>query len=126
MPDLTPEMFTLVMNDIREGLKSFSDDVPGDFALVPPIRQGLLEEGVAVAAWEYTTTHHGLFLGLRPTGQEVTIRGVTLVENPDAGMDAVFHRYIDWVDVAVQLGLELTQRPVVPGEVGWPERPARE
>ena len=57
------------------------------------------------------------FIGLAPTGAEVEVHGVTLVEDR-GGDEPLFHRYVDWVGVFDQLGLAVSGRLHVSGHPG--------
>ena len=73
--------------------------------------------------WEYVGTHDTpdeSFNGLRPTGAEITARGVTVIflgpKEADGPEVLRFQRYVDWAGLFAQLGLTLNWRvPVADG-----------
>lgn len=75
--------------------------------------------------WVHRGTNTGTddpFLGLAPTGDEVEVHGITLVEDRGDG-EPVFHRFVDWVGVFDQLGMAVGGRLTVsehPGHIGQP------
>jgi hypothetical protein len=79
----------------------------------PFASDGVMEAGpFAAVVWEYHSVHTGPFQGVEATEQPVVIRGTTIVQRK--GRQTTFHRYIDWADVFVQLGMAVTSRAVVP------------
>jgi hypothetical protein len=70
---------------------------------------------VAAVPWTYHCLHNGNFQELFPTGRELFIQGMTLVDSRRG--DPQLHRYVDWAGVYVQLGLEVSSRiPVTEDE----------
>jgi hypothetical protein len=103
---------TLVERDIVAGLADVFSPLEGfraphQFANVAPISNGTQ----TAVVWEYSVTHTGDFQGIRPTGREIVVRGVTIVDT--SGDEPVYHRYIDWADVFAQLSLSTTGRPAL-------------
>jgi hypothetical protein len=97
-----------VLQDITEGLKhvfSPRDNSPGGAQIVE--RSGT----AAYVEWVYDCTHTGVFQGLKPKGRELTIRGVTIVD--DSSGSPVFKRYVDWSEVMTQLGMFANFRPTI-------------
>ena len=72
-------------------------------------------DGTTAVAWQYHAVHDGEFLGLAPTRQSLVIEGVTLASQGPDGWQ--LRRYIDWLGVAAQLGMTLSGRPVVSGDL---------
>jgi len=105
------EIFNLVALDITDGLGSmFSarDDQP----VVSPSKfddpRVIGDGAVAAVPWVYRCQHTGDFEGLLPTNRPIDIHGVTLVDNRDGA--TVCYRYVDWLGVVNQLGLEVSWR----------------
>jgi hypothetical protein len=68
-------------------------------------------EGAVVAVpWIYSCRHIGNFKGLLPTDRPIEMHGVTFVNFTEGEDTPVFHRYIDWLGVVNQLGLEVSWR----------------
>lgn len=119
MPIDSDDSFTTVMNDVVAGLAdSFTprhadDDDEEPFRVnkyfkdVPVISN----EQVVAVPWTFLCKHTGDFQCLFPTGRDVTIEGITLVDSRDG--DTTLHRYVDWLGLTVQLGLEVSWRIAV-------------
>ena len=107
----------LVERDVTEGLSELFAPREGfrvaeRFAHVEPMSNGTHTSVV----WEYSAVHTGDFQGIRPTGQEIVVSGVTIVDT--SGGEPAFHRYIDWVGVLAQLGVSTTGRPALENAFG--------
>jgi hypothetical protein len=77
--------------------------------------QEVISNGTLVAVpWVYRCRHTGDFQGLFPTGRDLRIDGVTLVDRSHG--EALFYRYIDWAGVISQLGLMVSARVPVTEE----------
>jgi hypothetical protein len=90
--------------DVRDVDRGFAE--VEDFAGDGPMGNG----SWAAVAWEFECFHVGpnLFLGIEPTKRQVTIEGVTLV-NQNTNL---FQRYIHLPGLLGQLGVTLT-RPTI-------------
>lgn len=66
--------------DTREDLKAFATLVREAFAGVSftPVTE-VAEGDRVVVQWEMVGTHQGEFLGLAPSGEQVTVRGVDII-----------------------------------------------
>jgi hypothetical protein len=111
MPEPT-EAFDLVHDDVHAGLAESFTPRPGFIATEgfgdgEPITNG---RHTAVV-WEYHGRHDAPFQGVEPTGADIVIRGVTVIEQ--SGRRQVFHRYVDWLDVMAQLGLTSSMVPAL-------------
>jgi hypothetical protein len=85
------------------------------FAVAEPFAstEGDVTNGtVSALAWTWSGRDTEGFNGLGPTGEKIVVRGVTVVE--ERAGELLFHRYIDWTDVAGQLGLGFVGRTSVP------------
>jgi hypothetical protein len=75
-------------------------------------------ESVVAVPWTYYAAHTGDFECLFRTGREVTIEGMTFVDTRRD--ETVLHRYVDWIGVVTQLGLEVSWRiPVTEDEYAY-------
>ena len=117
------EIFDLVANDITDGLGSmFSGE--GDPPVIPHPsfdEARVIGDGdVAAVPWVYRCRHTGDFNGLFKTDRPLEIHGVTLVDNRPLRADPpgpnLCYRYVDWMGVATQLGLEVSWRVPVDEE----------
>jgi hypothetical protein len=66
--------------------------------------------GRMAVEWSYKCTHVGPLGGLPPTGKDLTIHGVTIVDLRDEDSPR-FRRYIDWAEVMSRLDVTATFRP---------------
>src|SRR5262245_8511800 len=66
---------------------------------------------VSVVAWEWQVRHMGYLNYLAPTGKEVTMRGVTVVDESTG--ERLYSRYIDWLQLYAELGAVAMVRPPV-------------
>jgi hypothetical protein len=115
------EVLELVQDDVLYGLRTmFSPDgKPEDAVVVNP---NLDDDGVLIGneriwavPWIYSCVHdinpdsegRG-FLGMFRTDRRLQIHGVTFVDNRRG--EPLMHRYVDWMGVANQLGLEVSTR----------------
>jgi hypothetical protein len=80
-------------------------ELPGVTVSVVDARRGRM-----AVEWSYKCTHVGHLGGLRPTGKNLTIHGVTIVDLRDEGSPR-FRRYVDWADVMSRLDVTATFRP---------------
>lgn len=62
--------------------------------------------------WTFRGTHDRDGAGIDATGASVTIRGVTVLSGRPGHRE--YRRFVDWADVAGQVGLTLGRRPMVP------------
>ena len=108
-----------VSDDVTNGLKgSFgrraeSDEEP--VVVHPELDDGNQDGGedqpvprLIAVPWIYRCVHDGDFQGLFRTGRELEIHGVTFVDGR-TGTD-VLARYVDWMGVVNQLGLDVSWR----------------
>src|SRR5262245_57436387 len=121
MDDVQDERETIswVRRDVVAGLdKVFparaEDDAEGfriadDFEGQAPITNDTVEAVV----WTWTGRDTVGFGGLKPTRAQVVVRGVTLIEQGEGGKGPRVYRYVDWSQVAAQLGVGFTGRPVI-------------
>jgi hypothetical protein len=119
MPIESEASFDTVMKDVAAILgDSFSprhaedDDEPA-FRVSKHFKgaEVISNDQVAAVPWTYLCKHTGDFQCLFPTGRDVTIEGLTLVDSREG--ETVLHRYIDWMGLASQLGLEVSWRVAV-------------
>jgi len=131
-------IFALVQDDVERGLRFVFPRGDGYARAEISEEGGIAGVDVEVVVW----TWHGLdtvgfplgFVGevqeepdeteqpmprLQPTGAEVTVSGITLVER-DADHEFTVRRYVDWLAVAHQLGLSFDGRPTIKGPVAEP------
>jgi hypothetical protein len=86
------------------------------FAIAEPFTptEGDVSNGrLGALAWTWSGQDTVGFNGMGPTGQDIVVRGVTVVEVRGED-DLLYHRYIDWTGVAGQLGLGFIGRTSVP------------
>lgn len=74
-----------------------------------------------VVVWSYTGRNTQRFMGHAPTGRDIRVDGVTIVEldNPDTP----YHRIIDWHSVFRQMGVAGGGRPVTALPPGFDREP---
>lgn len=100
-----------VRRDVESGVGSWFSPLAGfagreEFGSAP-----MTNESFTSVVWEYAGRHTAVFQGIQPTGREVMIRGVTVVDH--TGPAPRFHRYVDWLDLMGQLGVSAAMRPAV-------------
>ena len=107
------EIVQIIRDDITSALQGmFGTRV--DFSEEPVIVNPQLDDGeqpaqnLAPVPWIYRCVHDGNFMGLFRTGKELEIHGVTYFDNRVGRQ--VLHRYIDWLGVVNQLGLDVSWR----------------
>ncbi|MBV8950425.1 MAG: hypothetical protein JOZ99_06090 [Actinobacteria bacterium] len=111
------DSFRLVGADVIEGLGAAFEPVEEDTFTVTEAfsaTDAITTDAVAAVPWEYRCVHAGAFQGLFPTGRELRIPGVTLVDY--RGEEPMFARYVDWAAVIEQLGLTVSWRVPVDEE----------
>lgn len=112
----------LAREDIEAGVGRW---LPASSDLEVSLAGPVGDSAFTAVRWVHRGTNTGVddpFLGLAPTGDEVEVHGVTLVEDGGEG-GAVFHRFVDWVGVFDQLGMAVGGRLAVsehPGHIGPP------
>ena len=121
--------FRLVEEDVRIGIgdtfRERPSDEPGQRAFRRPAFDRAEDAPILPVPWIFDCRHAGspkgtpqsppdAFHELFPTGRDLTINGVTVVEMRDG--EAVFHRYVDWIGVLTQLGLTVSQRVLMEEE----------
>jgi len=107
------EILHVVQEDVMNGLRTmFSPDGKPEEAVIvnPNLDDGVLigNEKLAAVPWIYSCIHDGQFLGMFRTDRRLKIHGVTFVDNRRG--ETLMHRYVDWMGVANQLGLEVSTR----------------
>lgn len=109
------EATELVQRDIEVGFGDVFEPARDGFRLIEAFTSdgAMTNERFTAVPWEYACRHTGEFFGIRPTLQDLTIHGVTIVAHPDEGDEAVFHRFIDWATVMAQLGIPAAWRPTI-------------
>jgi hypothetical protein len=124
VPIQSHQSFAVVMHDVVTGLgDSFTPrfgDAAESFRVAERFEEAdvIGNDQIAAVPWTYFAVHSGDFLCLFPTNREVTIQGMTFVDNRKD--DPVLHRYVDWTGVIVQLGLEVSWRiPVTEEEYAF-------
>lgn len=98
------EVLEAVQRDVEQGLSSFTPTE--GFLLDNDINAKLAGGSASAVVWTYSGRLDQSFFGLPATGGTVVIRGITVFET-DA---KTFRRYVDWLDVAQQLGFDLSAR----------------
>jgi hypothetical protein len=109
------QIVDLVGSDIEECFKPLLTRLDG-FQVARPFSadDNAVSNGrLSALAWEWSGRDETGFNGLGATNQDITVRGVTIVEFRDDA-ETLYHRYIDWNDVAAQLGLATVGRTSVP------------
>ena len=107
------EIVRIVLDDVTHGLES-SFGRRGDSSDEPVIVHPDLDDGdqplqnITAVPWIYRCVHDGDFQGMFITGKELEIHGVTLVDG--RGDTQVLYRYVDWLGVVNQLGLDVSWR----------------
>jgi hypothetical protein len=108
------EVVQLVQEDVLNGLRGMfgPDGKPEEAVKVNPNLDddGALigDERLAAVPWIYSCIHDGDFLGMFRSDLPLQIHGVTFVDNRKG--ETLMHRYVDWMGVANQLGLEVSTR----------------
>jgi hypothetical protein len=104
------DRFELLQRDLVGGL-SHAFEVSEDSVRVVDANFRDEEAGSVGMAWECHTVNRGSFQGMKPTDRSVVIRGFTVMQvNSDNRLE--FRRYIDWSEVAAQLGMVTSFKPV--------------
>ena len=116
------EIVRIVLDDVTHGLGGSFGPRGGDSSDEPVIIHPDLDDGdqtllnITAVPWIYRCVHDGDFQGMFITGKELEIHGVTLVDG--RGDTQVLYRYVDWLGVVNQLGLDVElARPGGPGSV---------
>jgi len=103
-----------VQRDIEKGIGHIFGPFEESAVSIPEeLEKHLLElnEATVVAVpWIYKCQHIGIFQDLLPTHRAIEMHGVTFVNYSQDGDNPVFHRYVDWLGVMNQLGLEVNWR----------------
>jgi hypothetical protein len=107
------EIVNIIRGDVENGLQGMFGR-RAEFSEQPVIVNPELDDGeqpfqsLAAVPWVYRCAHDGNFQGLFPTGKELEIHGVTFVDN--RGGQQQLYRYVDWLGVVNQLGLDVSWR----------------
>jgi hypothetical protein len=109
------DAITATQEDLVKGLSDAFRIDPSDIKVDSPVNEPVLaNDAYAAVLWALRGTHTGTFVGLEPTGREVTIEGLTLVKLPEReGDDPQFMRFVDWSEVLGQLGVSMSGRPIL-------------
>jgi hypothetical protein len=116
VPIRDDESFELVRDDLTQGLAGVFEplaalDETFDVREQLDGQEVIANSQVTAVPWVYRCRQIGEFQGLFPTGRELRIDGVTIVDT--SGGEALFYRYIDWAGVIAQLGLMVSPRVAV-------------
>ena len=106
-----------VIDGLRDGFTAREENEDEAFVVAKDFddeKEFIGNEGIAVVPWTYYCVHTGDFLCLFPTGRNIVINGVTLVDR--RGDDTLLHRHVDWAGLISQLGLEVSARVTVDEE----------
>ena len=122
MPIESDPSFELVMQDVHAIFGAGFEPRNSDDDDLQPFRANQRFRGAAVISndavvavpWTYLCKHTGDFQGLFPTGRDIQIEGTTLVDSRES--PTVLHRFVDWMGLAAQLGLEVSWRIAVTEE----------
>jgi hypothetical protein len=102
-----------VRRDLETG---FSDILQPNGPLNPvgkfsDVAIGSGNDEISVLAWEQPVIHVGSLQGTPPTGKELILRGVTIIDGN--GGDPLYSRYIDWLALYADIGAITIARPAV-------------
>ena len=103
-----------IVNNLKEWFEPLQDEQGDSFE--SPSFTALKDapitstKNVTAVQWTYRCTHVKEYYGVVATKRPLTIRGVTIVEHEGATEEAMYYRYIDWLDVFAQLGLGIHGR----------------
>lgn len=119
MPIESDPSFEMVMKDVHAILGASFEPRHAEDDDEEPFRVNKRFKGAAVITnnqvvavpWTYLCKHTGDFQGLFPTGRNIQIEGMTLVDS--RASTTVLHRFVDWMGLAAQLGLEVSWRIAV-------------
>jgi hypothetical protein len=115
MSDLPIDVAGVVQRDTVACFKEVFPDGPG-FALselFASTEGEVTNQHLSALGWTWGGRDTVGFNGLAPTGREIVVHGVTIVEVRE-GDDPLYHRFIDWTHVAGQLGLGFIGRTSTP------------
>ena len=113
------EALQSVRQDIGKGIGEVFGPFEEDAVTVPENLEKLIADsqgGVVAVPWIYKCQHIGNFKGLLPTDRKIEMHGVTFVNYTQDEANPMFHRYVDWLGVVNQLGLEVSWRVPVDEE----------
>jgi len=108
--------FAVVRDDVIAGLGGgfsprWEDDPDRDSFVVSKHfkeEEVIGNDTVVAVPWTYYAVHTGDFECLFRTGRPLTIEGMTFVDT--RADEVMLHRYVDWMGVVTQLGLEVSWR----------------
>jgi hypothetical protein len=103
--------FGLVKGDILDVIGNvFTSDDDDAFDVADEFRDSetIRNTDLIAVPWTYRCYHTGDFQGLFPTWRELTIEGVTVIDT--RGAAPMLRRYIDWLGVLTQLGVDVSLR----------------
>jgi steroid delta-isomerase-like uncharacterized protein len=87
-----------------EHFKEFWRAFRGGFTSIHiEIHRTIAEEELAMAQWTITMTHTGPFLGLQPTGKQISAKGISIQRFVDGKIVEAWDNW-DQLSVMVQLG----------------------
>jgi len=113
------EALQRVRRDIAKGIGDVFGPFEESAVTVPENLEKLIADtqgSVVAVPWIYRCQHIGNFKGLLPTDRAIEMHGVTFVNFTQGEETPVFHRYVDWLGVVNQLGLEVSWRVPVDEE----------
>jgi steroid delta-isomerase-like uncharacterized protein len=111
----------------NKGREAIASDVQKYFDAFPDLKiasSNVYAKGeIVVIEWVMNGTHKGEFMGVKPTGKAVGVRGATVTWMTPDGLIKQEHRYMDGSTLMAQLGqLKNPARPVAPlpsGDATW-------
>ena len=108
-----------------KGREAIASDIQKFFDGFPDFKLGesnIYAKGeIVVVEWVMNGTHKGEFMGIKPTGKPVGIRGATVCWMTPEGLVKQEHRYMDGSTLMAQLGqVKAPARPVAPLPSGDP------
>jgi steroid delta-isomerase-like uncharacterized protein len=111
----------------NKGREAIASDMQKLFDAFPDIKVGesnIYAKGeIVVVEWAMNGTHKGEFMGVKPTGKPVGVRGATVAWMTPDGLIKQEHRYFDGATLMAQIGqIKTPARPIPPlpsGDATW-------
>jgi steroid delta-isomerase-like uncharacterized protein len=111
----------------NKGREAIASDIQKYFDAFPDFKiatSNVYAKGeIVVIEWVVNGTQKGEFMGVKPTGKAVGVRGATVTWMTPEGLIKQEHRYMDGSTLMAQLGqLKTPARPVTPlpsGDASW-------
>ncbi len=106
-----------IRDDLKAGLSdAFTLTMPNISAVMPfddatPLQTA--DGRYQALPWTVGAKHTGSFMGVDPTGQDITITGITIVDTTSPAGHPQLMRIVDWSHVLAQLGVGINGRAVV-------------